>query len=92
MYDKNKIEQLREKYPQGTRICLDHMEDKFAVESGTFGTVQEVDDGGNILMKWDNGRTLSIVPEVDKFHVVKSEQSKTDKKDIKAKKEVEYDD
>ncbi len=72
IYDRKKIEQLREMYPKGTRICLDRMEDKFAVESGTCGTVQGVDDGGNILMKWDNGRGLSIVPDVDSFHVVES--------------------
>lgn len=72
MYDEKKIEQFRQMYPKGTRICLDHMEDKFAVESGTCGTVQAVDDAGNIIMKWDNGRTLSIVPEVDRFHVVES--------------------
>lgn len=72
MYDRKKIEQLREMYPKGTRICLDNMEDKFAVESGTCGTVQAVDDAGNIIMKWDNGKTLSIVPEADSFHVIES--------------------
>ncbi len=78
MYDKNKLEEFRQMYSKGTRICLDHMEDKFAVESGTCGTVQAVDDGGNILMKWDNGRTLSIVPEVDSFHVVESTEEESE--------------
>lgn len=31
------------------------------------GTVHHVDDGGNIHMRRDNGRTLAIVPEVDTF-------------------------
>ena len=48
-------------------LVLIHMEDKWAVPSGTRGTVDYVDDAGQIHMKWDNGRTLAIVPQVDKF-------------------------
>ena len=61
------INELRQQYPEGTRILLDYMDDKYAVPTGTRGTVLHVDDGGNIHMKWDNGRTLSLVPEVDNF-------------------------
>jgi hypothetical protein len=43
------------------------MEDNWAVPPGTRGTVEYVDDAGQIQMKWDNGRTLAIVPQVDKF-------------------------
>ena len=31
------------------------------------GVVTHIDDAGQIHMKWDNGRTLAIVPQVDKF-------------------------
>ena len=61
-------ERMKETYPPGTRIQLDHMEDPWApVPPGTRGTVQFVDDIGQIGMKWDNGRTLSLVPGEDSF-------------------------
>ena len=65
MNDKVKI--YKEKYPKGTRVELIYMEDAQAVPSGTKGTVVCVDDMGTIHMKWDNGRTLGLIPEVDNF-------------------------
>ena len=61
------IAELRLNYPPGTRIVLDHMEDNWAVPRGTRGSVTQVDDAGTIHMKWDNGRSLGIVPQVDQF-------------------------
>ena len=43
------------------------MDDKWAVAKGTRGTVTQVDDAGTIHMKWDNGRTLGLVPQADQF-------------------------
>ena len=35
-YNKENVERLRQRYPEGTRICLDRMnDDPFPVESGT---------------------------------------------------------
>ena len=65
------IERLRQKYPAGTMIRLNHMEDPFApVPPGTFGEVTMVDDGGNIHMRWQNGRSLSLIEEADDFTVI----------------------
>lgn len=64
---RQRIGALRENYPPGTRIELIHMDDKWAVAKGTRGTVTQVDDAGTIHMKWDNGRTLGIVPQADQF-------------------------
>ena len=61
------IAEVRLNYPPDTRIELVHMEDNWAVPPGTRGTVDFVDDARQIHMKWDNGRTLAIVPQVDKF-------------------------
>ena len=64
---QKEVAETRLNYPPDTRIELIHMEDNWAVPSGTRGTVEHVDDAGQIHMKWDNGRTLAIVPQVDKF-------------------------
>ena len=79
IYNEKKVEMLRQRYPEGTRICLDRMEnDPFLVPPGTKGTVQFVDDAGNISMKWDSGGSLSLIPGEDKFHVIQPEQDQTE--------------
>ncbi len=78
VYNEKKVELLRQRYPEGTRICLDHMEDICPVESGTKGTIIGVDDIGSVMVKWDNGRILNLLPDSDKFHMVDQEQTQTD--------------
>ena len=59
---------IKEQYPPGTRIRLNSMHDPYApITPGTEGIVDLVDDAGSIHMKWDNGRTLAIVPGEDSF-------------------------
>lgn len=44
------------------------MEDPYhPVPAGTEGNVEFVDDAGQIHMKWDNGRTLALIPGIDEF-------------------------
>lgn len=64
---EKEVLKLKQEYPPGTRIVLNHMDDKWAVPPGTRGTVDHVVDAGQIYPKWDNGRTLAIVPQVDSF-------------------------
>ena len=70
--DWNRLAKInKEKYPQGTRIKLLHMNDPFSpVEDGMRGTVVCVDDAGQLHMKWDNGRTLALNTEEDSFRVL----------------------
>ena len=75
VYNEKKVDLLRQRYPEGTRICLDHMEDLCPVESGTCGWVQFVDDAGTLHCKFDNGRMLGVIPDVDKFHIIEQEQT-----------------
>lgn len=61
----------KEMYPKGTRIELISMNDPYApIEPGTQGTVEFVDDIGQIHMRWDNGRTLAIIPTEDSFRKI----------------------
>lgn len=60
--------ELRDIYPAGTRLMLDAMDDIQAPPKGTAGTVQGVDDSGQILMRWDTGSGLNLIPGVDSFH------------------------
>lgn len=75
MFDHNKINQIKEQYPPGTRIELVSMYDPYSpVAPGMIGAVHHVDDAGTLHMRWDNGRTLGIVPEADQFRVLSSPQ------------------
>ena len=68
------VKRIKEQYPAGTRICCDGMsDDPQPIEPGTLGTVRGVDDAGSVMMKWDNGRSLSLIPGVDSFHIVRQE-------------------
>lgn len=66
----------KKRYPEGTRICLDRMnDDPFPVESGTLGKVDHVDNIGTVHCVFDNGRILGVIPDVDKFHIIEQEQT-----------------
>ena len=65
---RRQAQHIKEDYPPGTRVMLLSMEDPWSpVPSGTRGTVDVVDDIGQIHMKWDNGRTIALVPGEDSF-------------------------
>ena len=69
--DRKMVNFIKEQYPPGTRIRLNSMEDPYApIVPGTEGVVDFVDDIGTIHMKWDNGRSLGIVPGEDSFSVL----------------------
>ena len=57
-------------YPKGMRVEMVEMDDPQPVERGTRGTIEFVDDMGTIHVKWDNGRTLGLVPDVDEFKII----------------------
>ena len=72
-YDRARIEELRRMYPIGTKVQLISMADeKYAPPSGTIGEVWGVDSMGSLLVRWQNGSTLSLIPEADMFRVVDS--------------------
>ena len=73
--NRRMAERFREEYPPGTRLMLLHMNDPYApVPDGMRGTVDCIDDLSQIFMKWDNGRTLPIVPGEDSFRKLTDEE------------------
>lgn len=76
MISKEMINQLKEKYPIGTRVKLIEMEDDQAPPIGTLGTVYGIDDIGSILVKWDKGSTLNVIFRVDKVEKVSEKSDK----------------
>ncbi|WP_333574880.1 DUF3846 domain-containing protein [Faecalibacillus intestinalis] len=74
--NQDKIKEIKQKYPKGTRIMLNSMDDPHhPVPSGTLGTVETVDDIGTIHMKWDNGQSLGLIVGEDSFYVIESVQN-----------------
>lgn len=59
------VRALRTHYPDGTRVRLIRMEDIQAPPAGTEGTVHGVDDMGHLLVHWDSGGSLSLIPAAD---------------------------
>ena len=68
--NEKELARLREKYPPGTKIVLDGMDDVQAPPVGTIGEVLMVDGIGDLVMRWENGSGLNLIPGVDSFRKV----------------------
>ena len=65
---QQQVARTRLMYPPGTRIeLIDMPDDPNPIPSGARGEVRAVDDAGQLIMKWDNGRSLSLIPGIDQF-------------------------
>ena len=71
--DEADLERLRRTYQKGTKVRLLAMDDVQAPPVGTKGEVRGVDDAGSILVRWENGSSLSLIPGVDAFEILKEE-------------------
>jgi len=73
MPNKEEIQRLRNTYKPGTVVELtSDMEDPYhPLPAGLQGEVRGVDDAGQILMRWSNGSSLSLIPGIDSFRIVK---------------------
>lgn len=67
---RQEVERSRARYQKGTRIELIRMDDVQAPPAGTHGTVTMVDDVGDLIVAWDNGGGLKLIPGVDEFRVL----------------------
>lgn len=64
------VNEYKAKYKVGMRIRLKNMYGEKMYKAGDTGTVDYVDDMGQIHMKWDNKGSLALIPEVDEFEIV----------------------
>ncbi len=75
-FDREKVDRVKAQFPVGTRIELIGMcNDEPDMEPGLCGTVVGVDDQPALLMRWDNGRSLSLFPDKDSFRVIEQEET-----------------
>ena len=71
MPTEKEIARIRTLYPAGTRVELISMEDPYAhPKAGELGTVQFIDDLGQIHVRWDCGSGLALIPGTDSFRRV----------------------
>ena len=73
---KQQIAYIKARYTPGTRIELTQDMVGENIRAGARGTVTGVDDIGSIMMHWDNGRSLSVIPGVDSFSTITLEYEK----------------
>lgn len=65
-----KIEHMKQAYV-GKRIELISMpEDPDPIKPGEQGVCWDVDAAGSLMVNWDSGRSLSLVPGTDQFKIV----------------------
>ena len=67
---REQVTRLREQYKKGMKVRLISMDDVQAVPPGTIGEVFGVDDAGSILVRWETGSHLSLIPGEDCFEIV----------------------
>ncbi len=72
------VNQIKQKFLTGTRIELIGLEDAYTkLKPGDTGTVDFVDDIGQIHIKWDTGSNLALIPGEDSFKVIEKPTSST---------------
>ena len=74
MPTRREVERLKARYTKGLRIELIQMDDPQAPPAGTRGTIITVDDVGDLVVAWDNGSGLNVVPGVDQVRIITEEQ------------------
>ena len=71
MPSRTRLEALRQRYV-GKRIELEYTSDAYTnLKPGDQGTVWGVDDIGSLMIKWDSGSNLSMIPGEDRVRIVK---------------------
>lgn len=72
MNRRKNVEQIKQQYKTGTKLRLIKMEGEPQMKAGIIGTVDMVDDMGQIHMHWETGSCLALDTELDTFEIVAS--------------------
>jgi len=64
------LKRLQEEFPEGSIVQLFSMEGEPQMPFGVRGRVEDVDSIGQVHVRWANGSSLALNPEVDKYEVV----------------------
>lgn len=67
------VAEIKSRYKSGMVVVLEEMTGEEDMVKGLRGTIDFVDDIGQLHIKWENGRTLALIVGVDKFKVVGNE-------------------
>lgn len=70
MKNQREVRAIKETYFQSMRVRLVKMDDTQAPPIGTEGTVRGVDDIGSVMVAWDNGSSLNVIPGIDEIEIV----------------------
>ncbi len=70
------VAQLKKQIKAGMRIQLVSVNDIYTkLQPGEEGTVDNVDDIGQIHVLWDGGSRLALIPGEDAFRIIQTSQS-----------------
>lgn len=69
-FDHRQVKRIKEQYPSGTHILLVSMTSGKNMPDGLQGSVDFVDDMGQIHVLWDNGSTLALNPGEDSLWII----------------------
>ena len=62
------VERLKKEYPKGTKVELLRLDDPYRmIPTGTIGTVEFVDDIGQIHTSWEGNGFLALIYGVDEW-------------------------
>ena len=70
-FTHEQVARIRAAHPAGARVRLVHMHGEPQMPVGLEGTVETVDDAGQIHVRWDNGSGLALNVNVDRFDLIK---------------------
>jgi hypothetical protein len=45
------------------------MEDPYPIAPNEMGTIMDIDGMGQLQVKWDCGRTLAVIPDLDEYEI-----------------------
>lgn len=66
---KNNINEIKSKYLPGMKVLLYEMVGE-NLPTGLKGTIKNIDDIGQIHVDWENGSTLPLNLDLDKFAII----------------------